>query len=137
MKATVSGAVRYLWAAPITAVALTAVPLALASGGKARIVRGVLEVYGGMLRPLLRRGIPGFPIGAITLGHVVLASSERELTLSRAHERVHVRQYERWGLLFPLLYVASSAVALGSGRGAYGGNAFEREAFRADVLTDA
>ena len=55
---------------------------------------------------------------------------ERELEETRAHERVHVRQYEKWGPLFPLLYVASSVAALVRGREAHGGNVFERQAFR-------
>jgi len=90
----------------------------------------VLEAWGGALRPLLTRAVPGFPIAAITLGHVVLASSPGALAETRAHERVHVRQYERWGPFFPLLYLASSAAALARGREAHGGNVFERQAFR-------
>jgi hypothetical protein len=91
----------------------------------------VLESGGGILGPLLSR-VPFFPIGAITFGHIVLGASERQLESSRVHERIHVRQYERWGILFPLLYLASSAGALLSGRRLYADNAFEREAFRAE-----
>ena len=107
-------------------------PLALATGGRVRVVRGVVEASGGLLAPLLSRGNPWFPIQAITFGHVVLGVSAEVLERCRAHERVHVRQYERWGPLFPLLYLASSAAALGRGRGLYAGNAFEREAFAAE-----
>jgi len=71
-------------------------------------------------------------IGAITLGHVVLAQDQATLERSRIHERVHVRQYERWGLLFPLLYLGSSAGALLRGGNAYEDNHFEREAFAVD-----
>jgi hypothetical protein len=46
-----------------------------------------------------------------------------------------VRQYERWGILFPILYVASSAIALLRGGSAYRDNVFEREAFQ--VAADA
>lgn len=97
-----------------------------------RVVDGVIEASGGLLAPLLSRGNPWFPIHAITLGHVVLGVSAEALGRCRVHERVHVRQYETWGPLFPLLYLASSAAALGRGRGAYAGNAFEREAFAAE-----
>jgi len=120
----------YLWAAPVSLAALPVVAVALASGARARWREGVLEVCGGLLAPLMTRLVPGFPVGAITLGHVVLGAGERELDASRPHERVHVWQYERWGALFPLLYLGASAAALARGRSAYGGNAFERQAAR-------
>ena len=52
------------------------------------------------------------------------------LDVSRSHERVHVAQYERWGLVFPLAYAASSLQALLRGQNAYRGNRFEKEANR-------
>jgi hypothetical protein len=119
-----------LWAGPVTAAALPFVAAAAATGGRVRVCGGVVEAEGGVLRPLLARAVPGFPIAAITLGHVVLATCDRARAETRAHERVHVRQYERWGLLFPLLYLASSAAALVRGREAHGGNVFEKQAFR-------
>ena len=119
----------YLWAGPVSAAALPLVALGVLTGGRASRRSGVLEASGGALRPLLGRAVPGFPISAITLGHVVLASGEDVLAKCRAHERVHVRQYERWGLLFPLLYLTASFAALARGRTAYAGNAFERQAF--------
>jgi len=125
-------ALRRLWAGPASLIGLVFVPLARVTGGRVRIVRGVVEASGGLLAPLLSRGNPWFPIQAITLGHVVLGVSAETLERCRAHELVHVRQYERWGPLFPLLYLASSAAALGRGRGGYAGNAFEREAFAAE-----
>jgi hypothetical protein len=69
-------------------------------------------------------------IAAITLGHVVLAQRQEDLDRSRRHERVHVRQYERWGGLFPLIYLGASLVVLLRGGNAYRDNPFEREAFR-------
>ncbi len=120
---------RYLWAGPVSLAAMPVVAAALVTGGRARRRSGVLEVSGGAPGRLLRR-MPGFPISAITLGHVVLAGGERALEETRAHERVHVCQYEKWGPLFPLLYLASSVAALARGREAHGGNVFERQAFR-------
>lgn len=111
------------------AAAALAAPLLL-TGARARVKDGVLEVWGGWLRPILARAVPGFPISAITLGHVVLATDARRVVETRAHERVHVAQYERWGFLFPLVYLAASARALLSGGHAYRDNAFEREAER-------
>ncbi len=124
----------YLWAGPVSAAALPALPLALATGGSARVVDGVLEICGGALSALLSRGLPGFPISAITLGHVVLAADSDAHARCRSHERVHVRQCERWGVLFPLLYLASSAVALLCGGSAYRDNAFERAASREEEI---
>jgi hypothetical protein len=120
----------YLWASPVSVAAAPLAAAAAATKGRIRITQGVVEASGGVLAPLLGKVVPGFPISAITLGHVVLAASEQALAESRAHERVHVRQYETWGPLFPLLYLAASAAALLRGRAAYAGNVFERQAFR-------
>lgn len=120
----------YLWAAPVSVVALPLAALALATRGRVRRRAGILEASGGVLGPILQRGVPGFPISAITFGHVVLAASERALAESRSHERVHVRQYEAWGPLFPILYLGASVAALVRGRGVYAGNFFETEAAR-------
>jgi hypothetical protein len=120
----------YIWAGPGSLAALPVVALAVATGARARWRSGVVEAAGGWLRPLLARAVPGFPISAITLGHVVLGAGERELEETRAHERAHVRQYERWGALFPILYMASSVAAVAGGRHAWSDNAFERQAER-------
>jgi hypothetical protein len=69
-------------------------------------------------------------IAAITLGHVVLAQTRADLEQTRAHERVHVRQYERWGPFFPLLYLGASLAAWSRGDHPYLDNRFEREARR-------
>lgn len=132
MKRTIA----YLWAAPVSAAALPFVALAIATGGRARRRSGVLEAWGGALQPLLAKANPAFPISAITFGHVVLGAGESVLDHCRAHELVHVRQYERWGPLFPLLYLAASLAALARGREAYAGNAFERQALRETAAAD-
>jgi hypothetical protein len=43
---------------------------------------------------------------------VVIGIDHHLLSSIRAHERVHVRQYERWGVFFFPLYVASSVAQL-------------------------
>jgi hypothetical protein len=121
-------ALGYLGALPVSALAAAVVPLVIATGGSVRARSGVLEAAGGLLRPLLARGVPRFPIAAITLGHVVFAADERALEASRAHERIHVEQYERFGALFPLLYIAASLRAMLRGGRAYRDNVFEQEA---------
>jgi hypothetical protein len=45
----------------------------------------------------------------------------------RKHEHVHVRQYERWGVLFIPAYVLSSLWQVLRGRSAYSANHFERQ----------
>ena len=119
----------YLWAFPTTLLGLLFVPESLLSG-EVRWVCGVLEVHGRSIRfflthcTLLAEGA-----SAMTLGHVVIARDARLLAATRAHERVHVRQCERWGPLFIPLYLLLSLLAWGRGLRAYEDNPFEREAF--------
>jgi hypothetical protein len=125
-------ALLYLWALPTTLIGLLFLPRALASGGRARVVSGVVEIHGGGVAFLLRhctflRG----GASAMTLGHVVLGRDPFLLDATRLHERVHVRQYERWGPLFLPAYVLASLFALAAGRHPYRDNAFEREAYDA------
>jgi hypothetical protein len=124
--------IGYLWAAPATAIGLLGAVLAL-RGGRLAIVDGVVEVEGPLVGWVLTHLVP-LPGGAqaITLGHVVLARNDRCLECTRAHERVHVRQYERWGPLFIPAYLAASAWALARGGHVYYDNVFEREAHRAE-----
>src|SRR5687768_9535703 len=104
---------RYLWAFPTTAVGLPFVVAGLLTGGRAQVVRGVLEVHGGVVAVFLRRLTPlKGGASAMTLGHVVLGRSADLLDLTRDHERVHVRQCERWGPLFIPAYLTASLVVL-------------------------
>lgn len=119
---------RLLWPLPVTLFGASCAGIAKLFGARVALRDGVLEACGGPLGPVLRRAYPPMSIAAITLGHVVLAQGEAELDVTRAHERIHVRQYERWGFLFPVVYLAASGVALLQGREAYRGNVFEREA---------
>lgn len=124
---------RYLWAfCPGTLIGLLCVPLALVGGGRVRLVRGCLEVHGGLVKRILCRGVPlagVYGAAAMTLGHVILGIDEHCLARSRNHEHVHVRQYERWGPLFLPAYFAASAIAWYRGQDAYFDNRFEREAY--------
>jgi hypothetical protein len=121
-----------LWALPMTVLGLLALPLAWLSGGRTSVVDGVIEAHGGWITALLRRW-PPFTAGAaaMTLGHVVLAMSPRDMEECRAHERVHVRQCERWGIFFLPAYLGASLWALLRGGDPYHDNAFEREAVAA------
>ena len=120
----------YLWTLPTTLFGLWLLPLALLTGGGARVVDGVIEIHGGIVRWLLRYCtlLPG-GASAMTLGHVVLGRDPLILDATRAHERIHVRQAERWGPLFIPAYLLASLIALLRGRRAYLDNPFEREAY--------
>ncbi len=114
----------YLWASPASACGLIlALPLLLL-GGKIKQETGVLEVCAP---PCFATWHHRF--GAITFGHVVIARDAEHMCSLRAHERVHVRQYARWGILFFPLYLGSSCWQLLNGRRFYRDNCFEREAY--------
>jgi hypothetical protein len=120
---------RYAWAAPCTAVGLLLALAALLIGAQWRVERGVLEV--SLLRRPSRRTQPrrhALRFCAITFGHVVIGLDAPTLAHWRAHERVHVQQYERWGLLFFLAYPLASLWQLLRGRRMYADNPFEVQA---------
>jgi len=122
---------RCLWAAPATAIGLALAGIACLLGATARVEQGVLEVAGGRLASSLRFLPKSMRILAITFGHVVLGVSHSVLAQERTHEHAHVRQYERWGVWFFPVYIASSGVQLVRGRHPYHDNAFERQACQA------
>jgi hypothetical protein len=122
---------RYLWAGPATVLGLVFAALAVCGGARLRLVGGVVEVGGGRFGALLGRMPRALRFEAITFGHVVLGRSPAVLVRLRRHERVHVRQYERWGAFFFPAYLGSSLWQLVRGRDPYRHNRFEREAFRA------
>ena len=70
----------------------------------------------------------GLDFAAITLGHIIVGQSHEVLAILRAHERVHVSQYERLGALFLVAYPASSLLAWLRGGSPYHGNRFEQQA---------
>jgi hypothetical protein len=117
----------WLWASPWTALGLAIGLLGLLTGGRVQRRCGVVEFYGGAVTWLLQR----FPVhpAAMTLGHVVLGCVVDGLDACRAHELVHVRQYERWGPLFIPAYLGCSAYIWLRGGDAYRDNPFEREAY--------
>ena len=120
---------RYLWAAPTTLVGIAAMVLGCWRA-QFRLVNGVVEAHG----PAIAWGLRHLTFiengaAALTLGHVVLGVDAASLEWTRAHERVHVRQYEAWGPLFLPAYVAFSMWARVRGRHFYFDNPFEMEAF--------
>ena len=88
-----------------------------------------MEFFGGAVKSFLTC-LPGgqFTL-AITFGQVILGQSDAALDIAHAHERIHIRQYERWGPLMGPAYLACSAVLWLRGRRPYRDNPFEREAY--------
>jgi hypothetical protein len=98
------------------------------AGASVAIIDGTIEVGGGRIADLIVRLPHYIRFNAITFGHVILGVDHETLAECRLHERVHVRQYERWGILFFPLYLGSSFAQLLRGRDPYWDNHFEREA---------
>jgi hypothetical protein len=116
------------WALPATLLGLVLGLPAVACGATLHLVDGTIEIAGGPPgRAVARRS----RFSAIIFGHVILAVDDAARLRCRAHERVHVAQYERWGALFLVLYPALSAIQWLRGRDPYRDNPFEREAFDA------
>ena len=118
--------IRYVWALPVSLVGILLLLFVLLSGGAVVIASGVIEAEGALVSFLLTR----LHIDAIAIGHVVFGQNRDSLARCRDHELVHVRQCERWGPLFPILYLLSSATALLRGLDPYRDNRFEQEAFK-------
>jgi hypothetical protein len=125
----------YIWAGPTTIIGLCFALLALITGGKLAIHTGVVEASGGAVRLLLRYcTLLQGGASALTLGHVVLAQDQRCMNDSRSHERIHVRQCERWGPIFIPAYLIASAILWCRGKDAYYDNPFEREAYGGEPI---
>ena len=122
--------VKLIWALPWTLLGLLAGGIGLATGGGVQRHGRVIEFWGGSSRWLLRRMPLAAGAAALTLGHVVLGQRQADLEACRNHELVHVRQYERWGLLFLPAYLGWSAYLWLRGRNPYWDNPFEIEAYR-------
>ncbi len=118
-----------IWALPNTMLGLVLTLAALCTGGRATVVNGVVESHGGAVAFMLHRLVPiRGGASAMTLGHVVAGRDPASLERTRAHERVHVGQYERWGPFFLPAYLVATLIAAARGRHYYLDNHFERAA---------
>lgn len=120
----------YLWASPNTLLGMVLGAVIWGAGGHVRLVDGTIECYGGSIGRFLDR-LPSFKFTAITFGHTILATSHVSLCEVRTHERVHVRQYECWGIFFLPAYWLSSVWQVMCGRDLYRDNYFEKQAYAA------
>lgn len=91
-----------------------------------------MEIHGTRIASALNRFF--VPAMAVTLGHCVLGQTKAGLDFTRVHERVHVRQYERWGPLFIPAYLFCSFILKLRGGDAYRDNPFEVEAYREEKI---
>ena len=125
---------RYMWALPVTLLGMLVALVVRSSGGVLNQVDGVLEAAGGWPAVVLRHGFPfSGAVAAITIGHVVVGESMAALAATRAHERAHVRQFERWGMLLLVLYPLAGLLAWARGGNPYRDNLFECEARAAEL----
>jgi hypothetical protein len=126
----------YIWTSPNSLVGLLFLPTVFLADGGFQVVDGVLELHGSVIAWVLRHCVllPG-GASAMTFGHVVLGRDPEALSLTRVHERMHVRQYERWGPAFIPAYLAAAIWGLVTGAGAYDGNVFELEAMQGERNT--
>ncbi|MGH2735629.1 MAG: hypothetical protein ACRDKZ_08615 [Actinomycetota bacterium] len=108
----------YLWAAPGSLVGVLLAPFFR----RRAVTRGVLLCEGAAWPRKL-----GWRYRAITFGHVVLSIDQLDRA-TLTHELVHVRQYERWGVLLLIVYPLASLLALLRGGHFYRDNPFEIEA---------
>lgn len=122
---------RYLWPLPWTLVGLVMAGGAAVAGARLRWVDGALEVCGGGVARICARLPASLRFEAITLGHVIVGLHACELDAVRAHEHVHVRQYERWGWFFVPAYLLASGWQWWHGRDPYRDNPFEQQAYAA------
>ena len=126
--------IRYGWALPATLAGLALVAVVVSTGGRAVLREGVCEACGGWPGKWLGLNLPfSGRVSALTIGHVVIGDSASSLAATRAHEREHVRQYERWGMaLLPAYLIAGLWVWLRGGH-PYRDNAFEVAARKAEA----
>lgn len=107
-----------MWAGPASLIGLVLVPFF----SRRRVVEGVLLCEGAWWPRRL-----GWRYRAITFGHVVLATDVLDEAVW-AHERAHVRQYERWGPFLIPAYLLAALWARFRGGRPHRDNFFERQA---------
>jgi len=101
------GAKRYIafiWVLPITLLGFGVAMIIRLSGGQIIKHGSAWEATDGKASQMLWLFNPWINIDAITIGHIIIARDEEVAKRLRAHEHAHVRQYERWGVLFPFAY---------------------------------
>lgn len=123
-----------LWALPLSLIGfLIALPVLLLQG-RMMIFNAdtcALVVRGWFGDRLLARH-PFGVMSAMAIGHVVIVAQDALTIRILTHELEHVSQAARWGVLFPIAYLAASAWEIMHGRDAYWHNRFEVAARNAE-----
>jgi hypothetical protein len=117
---------KIAWALPLTLFGVVPALAVWLGRGHAHWRDGALDVHGPLAQRVLRLRWINFV--AITIGHIIIARDDHCCALAGAHERVHVRQGERWGPLFPLAYCGAGVWQVLRGKRFYWDNPFEVEA---------
>jgi hypothetical protein len=125
-------ALRIIWASPYTLVGLLIGGVGLCTGGRVRMRGRAIEFYDGGVKWFVQHLPHGQFTLALTLGHTILGQTDAALDISRNHEMVHVRQFERWGPFMGPAYLLSSLYLWLVGGRPYRDNPFEREAYDLD-----
>jgi hypothetical protein len=122
------------WALPLTLFGVVLALPVVALRGEMQLIRHptlALLVRGPFADRLLSRH-PFGAMSAMAIGHIIIAEHQGLSSRVLVHELAHVRQAMRWGILFPFVYLASSAWAAIRGRDAYWHNKFEIDAREAE-----
>lgn len=119
-----------LWASPYSLLGMIIGGIGMLTLGCGRFRDGAFEFYGGGTRFFVRHLPTGKRTAGFTLGHVILGQTGEGLEEVGDHERVHVRQFERWGPAMGPAYLLASAWMYFIGRDAYRDNPFEVEAYK-------
>lgn len=121
---------RYFWPLPYTLLGLL-VFLAPIRGSRSLLIhRGTIGVIGPAVERLLVRAPVLGGASAMTFGHAILARDRETFFSTWNHERVHVDQYQRWGLFFIPMYLGLGLWLKLTKRDPYWDNPFEIQARR-------
>lgn len=121
---------RFVWPLPFTLLAGVVVCLFMPLGVTLTVRDRSIQASGPGCAMLLKVLVPWMNVSGLTIGHVVIYRTRDDAAVLHAHEIVHVRQWERWGIIFPWAYATASLVATLQGGHYYRDNAFEVAARR-------
>ncbi|MCE2800622.1 MAG: hypothetical protein LW724_13875 [Planctomycetaceae bacterium] len=121
---------RYLWPSPYTLLGLLVFFIPIRGARSLLVHRGTIGVIGPAIERLLVRVPIIGGAAAMTFGHSILAKDRDTFYSTWDHERVHVDQYQRWGLLFVPMYLGAGLWLKIRGKDPYWDNPFEIEARR-------
>lgn len=118
-----------IWASPYSLLGASIGCIGLLFKGQMRFRDGAFEFYEGGTKWFVRHLPLGISTVGMTLGHVILGQTAAGLEMAGEHERVHVRQFERWGPFMGPAYLLASAWIWLRGGDAYRDNPFEVQAY--------